>query len=95
MAYVKHDDVGTLIVLDTGVDLSETTSVEIIARDPSGTRTVLTGAVVETTKIRHVKTAATLDEVGDWVLEAHAVWGDSDLSGDPVVLEVYRGNKAT
>jgi len=87
---VKVDDVGTLIKLDSGVDLTAASTVEIVARNPSGSIETLSASVVETTKAQHVKAADTLDVAGSWELQVHAVWGTGeDLSGDEVSLRIY------
>jgi hypothetical protein len=92
MAKVYTTDVGTLIKLDTGEDISSGVSeVKIIAMPPSEAGAVeLTAAVAETTKVQHTKTADTLDEAGEWELQAEVTYTAGDIyRGEKAVLMVY------
>jgi formyltetrahydrofolate synthetase len=92
MAKVYTTDVGTLIKLDTGEDISSGVSeVKIIAKPPDESAAVeLAATVVETTKVQHTKTADTLDETGEWELQAKVTYIPGDIyRGEKVVLMVY------
>jgi hypothetical protein len=92
MAKVYTTDVGTLIKLDTGEDISSgVDSVSIIARPPSEAAAVeLTATVAETTKVQHQKTADTLDEAGEWELQAEVTYTLGDIyRGEKAILMVY------
>lgn len=86
-----HDkDVGTLIKLNTEVDLSGTSKVEVYARKPSGSVVTLSAETTETTKVLHTKTASTLTEEGEWKLQAHAEWpGGDEFHGEAAELSIY------
>lgn len=91
MGRVYTTDVGTKIKLDTGQDLSSGVgSHKIVAKLKVGAAVDLTTTVEETTKLQHVKTAATLDSQGTWNLQAHVEFTDgSEYRGEAVELPVY------
>lgn len=92
MSKVYTTDVGTLIKLDTGEDISSgVSSVKIIAKPPSeGAAVDLAASVVETTKVQHTKTAATLNSAGEWELQAYVEYTAGDkYRGETVVLMIY------
>ena len=91
MGKVYTTDVGTLIKLDTGEDLSSGVSSQKIVGKLGGASAVdLTATVVETTKVQHEKAADTLNSAGVWQLQAHVEFTDSTIyRGEVVELEVY------
>lgn len=94
MGKVCTTDVGTLIKLDTGEDITTASSHKIVAKPPDGGVAVdLVSAVVETTKLQHTKTALTLAKVGTWELQAYVVFGvapnATNYSGEKVPLVVH------
>lgn len=83
-------DVGTLIKLNTGWDISAATAYKIVAKLGAAAAVDLTATIVETTKLQHQKAADTLDSAGDWELQAHVELGAGDIyRGDIVELTVY------
>jgi len=74
---VFDKDVGTVIQLETGVDLTNAIEVAILAEDPHGETHVLDASVTDTTKIKHVKRADTLHIPGKWRLQAYVKFSDS------------------
>ena len=84
-------DTGTAIVLDTGQILSGASAVSIEARKPSGLADVSwSGTVVESTKIRFNTLSGTLDQAGDWFLQARVVMSGGTWLGETARLTVYR-----
>jgi hypothetical protein len=92
----RQGDTGTWIELTISdeagvVDVSTATTKEIHARKPSGT-TVTWTAVFTTDgtdgKIRYQTLAATLDEVGTWVLQGHVVIGTWDGHSTKAIMTV-------
>ena len=89
-AKVKVDDVGTVIRLNTRVDLTETALVRIVARDPKGTIVHLDADVADITWIQHIKTADTLNKPGKWTLQSYAEWATGEkIYGDETSLRVW------
>lgn len=90
MSRVHTTDVGTLIKLDTGVDLSTASNQKIVAKKPTGALVDLVAIVVDTTKLQHTKTALTLAEAGEWELQSYVeLPGPQKLSGDAAKLYIY------
>jgi len=83
-------DVGTLIRLDTETDLSLSTSVEIVALSPTGDTVALSGTVVSSTKIQHIKAATTLNMPGVWSLQAHAIFTSTEFYGQKISVQIGR-----
>jgi len=89
MGKVYASDVGTLIKLDTGVDVTSAT-VKIVAKPSgSGDAVDLEATVVESTKVQHQKTADTLNAAGNWRLQAYVEMGGGKYFGEIVELPVY------
>ena len=85
------NDIGTAIVLDTGQSLAGAVSVGIEARKPNGSTEVSwSGAVVESTKVQFVTLAGTLDQAGEWLLQAKVVLASGTWLGETARLTVYR-----
>lgn len=91
MAKVYTTDVGTLIKLDTGEELTEGVSTQkIVAKLGEADAVNLTATVVETTKVQHQKTDTTLNSAGAWKLQAHVEFDDGSIyKGDIVTLTIY------
>lgn len=91
MDKVHTTDVGTLIKLNTGEDLSTgVNSVKIVAKLGEAAAVDLTATVVETTKVQHQKTASTLNTAGAWDLQAEVDFDDgTNFRSRPIVLNVY------
>lgn len=87
---VYTTDVGTKIKLDTGWDISAATSYKIVAKLGVAEAVDLTATIVEDTKLQHEKTASTLNQAGDWQLQAHVELAAGDIyRGDIVTLTVH------
>lgn len=90
MAKIYADEVGPEVVLDTNIDLSGASKVAIKAYQPDGTLVELSGEVTETTKIKHTKTASTLNVRGLWRLHAYAEFATGEKYwGDQFDLRIY------
>ena len=91
MAKIYSQEVGPEIILDTKIDLSSATKVAIKAYQPDGTLVELDGTVTDTTKVKHVKTANTLNVRGLWRLHSYAEFSDGEKQywGDQYDLWIY------
>lgn len=63
-------DIGTLISLDVGEDISAATVAKLAIKKPSGATEVWTGSV-NATAIEYTVIAADLDEAGDWDVQGY------------------------
>lgn len=80
-------DVGTEFVLDTGIELAGASNQVIKAKPPDGGALVsLLATIVETTKLKHVKTATTLATAGIWELQAYIEFTGAPLRGEIVKI---------
>jgi len=89
---IKTTDVDTEITVETGIDLSEATVIELVLKTPTGDYVVLDDSdlsVFEITKIRHIKTLDTFNIAGPWQLEAFAQWASGrQWTGNPTTVNV-------
>jgi hypothetical protein len=87
-------DVGTVITLDTGIDLtSGTVSVEY--QKPDGVGGVWAGSIAATDSgsshgVRYTTIAGDLDLDGEWKLQSHAVLPTGEWSGETATMAVYK-----
>lgn len=83
-------DVGTAVVLDSGVDLSAAVSLSIAARKPDGTSVLWSAVAAETTKVRHDIVAGELDQPGVWWVHAKIALPSGSWTGREVAIRVYQ-----
>jgi hypothetical protein len=87
-------DVGTIIILDVGADVSEATAMLIKVKKPSGTEAEWSAeigpptATGEYTKIMHVIEGGEWDEPGTWTIQAYVEIGDWKGHGDSVKFKL-------
>lgn len=81
-------DVGTLIELDTGVDISTATSVKVSAQKPDG-ETVLWTGMISGTKVQYATMPDDLDQAGRWLLQAVVTLPTGTWRGGVSTLVVY------
>lgn len=89
MNKVYVGDTGTAIILDTGTSLATATSVGIEVKKPNGSKVNWAGSVVESTKVSFVTLAGTLDQPGEWKLQAVVTLPNGTWKGETVVVRVY------
>ncbi len=89
MSKVYVGDTGTAIVLDTLQDITAASLAAIEVRKPNGTLLTWTGAVYETTKVRFVTLAETLDVPGEWAMQAKVTTPGGSWLGEVARLQVY------
>lgn len=89
MTKIYQEDIGTIIELDCGVDISSATAFQIRVKKPSGEELALAGSLYATTKVRHTMTAGILDEVGTWLLQAYVEMPTWQGLGEVAKLKVY------
>lgn len=85
-------DIGTEIIIDCQIDLSQATTLSIVARKPDGTKVVWTGSVMLPSSIRYVTLANDLDTIGTWSLQPKIespAWTGSGATVELLVLPIY------
>lgn len=87
-------DIGTLVILDVGTDVSTATAMSIKVKKPSGITTVWDAELGpptptgEYTKIMHVIESGEWDEPGQWTIQAYIEIGDWKGHGDAVKFKL-------
>ena len=86
-------DIGTTIIVDTGIDLTGATTLELKVQKPSGaestwTATIADGYTAPDGLLQYVTQSGDLDEVGSWKLQAHRIATGVNHLGDTAQFEV-------
>jgi hypothetical protein len=89
MAKVYKDDVGTDIIVDTGVDISTATTAALKITKPDGTTATLTGSVYNSNYIKFASIASTFDQAGVYLLQAYVVMPAWTGHGRTITFKVY------
>lgn len=91
MGTVFVGDVGTIIELDVGTDVTAATRMEIRATKPDGTKVAWTASLAsgETTVIAYVTQDGDLDQAGAWKLQAYVELPGWKGRGEIAVLDVH------
>lgn len=87
---MQKGDIGTVIILDTGEDISTATLVKIRYKKPNGDTGEWT-ASVNSTEVRYTTLAGDIDQTGDWEMQAYvelAAW-----QGYSAIVEVPVGEQ--
>jgi len=79
---MKKGDVGTVIDLNVGSDISSATVRKIIYQKPSGTVEEWAATLYGTTHIRYTTVADDIDEVGMWRFQAYIETPSGKWYGD-------------
>lgn len=82
-------DIGTVIDLDTEVNISAATSAKIVVLKPDETEVEWTGAVNGTTVVRYTTVLDDLDQEGVWRLQAKVTTPAGTWLGNTVTVTVY------
>ena len=88
MSKVFVGDVGTVIILDTKVNITTATVRKILAEKPSGQSVEWTASLEGTTAIKYTIQAGDLDQEGIWMIQAYVEMPGWQGRGDSVRLEV-------
>jgi hypothetical protein len=83
-------DTGTRITMDCGTNISTASALEILARKPDGTAVTWTATLSGTDSLYFDTLAATLDQAGDWRLQAKVTIGSGVWRGETVLLQVHQ-----
>lgn len=83
-------DVGTVLVLDCGQDISAAIARSIEVRKPGGSPVSWAASASGLNAIQYVSLAETFDLAGYWVLQAKVTLPTGVWLGESVSLHVYR-----
>ena len=89
MTKAYKGDVGTLVVLDCGTDVTAATARSVAVRKPDGSTTSWTASASGTTAIQYTIDADDLDQSGEWRLQAVVTIGATVWRGETARLQVY------
>lgn len=89
MSKVYTGDTGTVIVLDCGQDISAATARSIEVRKPSGATASWSAVAEGNTSIKFTTLGDSLDQPGDWRLQARVVTPSGTWRGEAVTLTVH------
>lgn len=81
-------DVGTVLLVDTCVDITLATSAKLKVRKPDGTLVEWAGAVYDTTKIRYATVTNDLDQAGSYRIQSYVVMPSGTWRGNTATLVV-------
>ena len=82
-------DTGTVITLDCGQDISGATARSIEVRKPDGSTGSWSATASGTNSIRYTTAGGTLDQAGQWVLQAKVTLSSGVWLGASVNVVVY------
>lgn len=83
------NDIGTEIVVDTGVDISTATTTTMKVKKPDGTLVEWDATIVGLTKLRYVVIAGDWNIKGKYSLQAYVEMPTFEGRGDTVVFEIF------
>ncbi len=82
-------DFGTEFLLDTGVDITSATTVEIHFEKPNETIGKWVGVVKNKTKIQYITKQGDLNQEGQWKLQAYVVFSSGTWRGEVATFKIY------
>ena len=82
-------DTGTRITMAAGTDISTASALEILARKPDGSTVTWTATLSGADALYFDTLADTLDQAGNWKLQARVAIGTGEWRGESVLLSVY------
>ena len=82
-------DTGTVITLDCGQDVSAASVRSIEVRKPDGSTASWTASASGTDSLTYTTLAGTLDQAGEWALQALVTLPSGVWRGETALLEVF------
>ena len=89
MSKIYKADTGTILLFDTGSDISAATTAYIRYEKPDASTGYLEGAAYDTTKVKFTTLVGTFDQVGVWKLQAYVVTPSWTGHGEIVEVRVH------
>ena len=82
-------DIGTVITVDCGIDISDATTTELKVQKPDGTLVTWSASVANNNFLKSVITDGDFDQAGFYALHSSVVTPDWSGVGDVVYFKVY------
>ena len=82
-------DVGTELILDTCVDITTATLVQIMVQKPDDTEEIWAANIYDTTHVRHVIQDGDWDQEGRYRYQAYVEMPSWEGRGDTVMHKIY------
>jgi len=83
------DNIGTVIDIDMGQDISGASTTDLYVKKPDGTEDIWTGIIYESNYIRYVIVADDLNEAGTYYIQPYLVMSGWSGYGKTVSFKVY------
>jgi hypothetical protein len=83
------DDVGTVVLVDTGSDIQTATTTNLLVKKPDGTEVTWTGTLSGTDSITYTIVADDFDQAGTYSLQSYVETAAWQGSGETVTFIVY------
>jgi hypothetical protein len=90
MSKIYVGDIGTVIALDCGVDLTMASSLEILVRKPNDEVVNWVATVLELNSVAYATKVNDLDQEGIWKVQSKVTLPDGTWLGDTTEFEVFR-----
>jgi hypothetical protein len=85
---IRNGDVGTLVKVNAGCDISDAQRTGLLVTKPNGTTKFWSGTVVENNYIAYTTQAGDIDIVGHWKLQTYVETLTGRWSGDLTSFKV-------
>lgn len=86
---IQHD-IGTVIRVDCGVDISAGTVFRLYHKKPGGSTGFYAGALYQTQHIEYITIADDIDEHGVWLIQAYVQLPSGTWRGDTAHITVVQ-----
>lgn len=91
MSKIYKDDVGTIILVDCGINITTATVRELKVKKPDGTYATWAGVQEGTNQIKYVLQAGDVNQDGTYVIQAKVTMPSWSGSGEETILRVAKG----
>lgn len=88
MSKIYVGDVGTLVQVETGQDLTGATSLTLEVRKPGGALTTW-AATPQGTKLLYISSVESFDQSGIWKLQSRVILPSGAWRGETAIFEVF------
>lgn len=89
MSKIYVGDVGTLISIDCGCDVSDLTAAKVIIRTPAGVEAEYTGTLSGTNFVIYTLLGTEMPAEGEYKIMVEITTSDGVWSGEPDTIQVY------
>ena len=89
MGKIYKDDVGTMIYVNCGQDITGATATKLKVKKPSGTEVEWTATVDGTTQLRYITGSGDIDESGAYLVQSNMTLSGWTGLGETATFTVY------